>query len=285
VSLIDADTGEVVDVDPSTLTFDRSIFPRKKVDKDLVETYRSAVEAGDKFPPITVLADGRIIGGVHRWHAFHAVGVNIPAVVVDQPDDMSLLLFAASLNRTNGSHHTTAEKRAVAEAEAESNPNVSATMLAERLGTAVRTMSRWVGPIVERHGLVRSTAARLLVEAGWSQRRVADAVGMSQPTISELIGNGQVAELDHLAPTLLADAVSILNGDAADAAQEVVNGLTEQRDLNEGYQRAANRLRQALAGWDQLVRFRDYVARDDVLALLSDIERERIADIERRLHD
>lgn len=53
------------------------------------------------------------------------------------------------------------------------------------------------------------------MEAGWSQRRVADAVGMSQPTISELIGNGQVAELDHLAPTLLADAVSILNGDAA----------------------------------------------------------------------
>ena len=35
MSLIDADTGEVVDVDPSTLTFDRSIFPRKKVDTDL----------------------------------------------------------------------------------------------------------------------------------------------------------------------------------------------------------------------------------------------------------
>lgn len=53
------------------------------------------------------------------------------------------------------------------------------------------------------------------MEAGWSQRRVADAVGVDQKTVSNLSNNGQVAKLPHLAPSLLADAVSILNGDAA----------------------------------------------------------------------
>ena len=60
------------------------------------------------------------------------------------------------------------------------------------------------------------------MEAGWSQRRVADAMGVVQKTVSNLSNNGQVAELTHLAPTLLDDAVSILNGDAADATPPVL---------------------------------------------------------------
>jgi hypothetical protein len=66
---------------------------------------------------------------------------------------------------------------------------------------------------------------------------------------------------------------------AAETAEE-----RDQRERVEGFQRSANRLRQALAGWSELVGLRDNNWRADIIAHLTDIERERLDKAERRLH-
>lgn len=69
MTLVDADTGEVVVVAPDSLTFSEDNYGRDSVDKSTVDDYAEALRAGAEFPPIEVYADGEIAGGVHRWHA------------------------------------------------------------------------------------------------------------------------------------------------------------------------------------------------------------------------
>jgi plasmid maintenance system antidote protein VapI len=286
MTLVNADTGEVVELDPAALTQDPAIFPRDRIDADLIDTYAAAIEAGDPFPPVSILADGRIVDGVHRHAAYTRIGVQLAAVVVAPPEGVSLRLFAASLNRANGKRQSADELRSLAVAEAESNPEVSVSALAELLGVPRRSVQRWVGDVVERHGRLRRVRALMLLEAGWSQRATAEAVGVGQKTVSEwLSGSGHVAESTHdLAPSTIADAIAGLDGDARTAAQNIADTWTEQRERDEGYQRSANRLRQALAGWSELVGLHTNKWRDDIIANLTDLERERLATAERRLH-
>jgi len=66
-----------VQVSLASLTFDKSLYPRKRVTEYKVEQYAQAMKAGREFPPIKYAhVDGIavIIDGVHRWKAQKRVG-------------------------------------------------------------------------------------------------------------------------------------------------------------------------------------------------------------------
>lgn len=225
MTLIDADTGEVVEVDAADLTVDLDIYPRETIDADLVDTYVAALEAGDAFPPVEALADGRLVDGVHRTRAYSRLGRPVPTVVIAAPDGVTLSLFAASRNRRHGKRQTRAELRALAEREAHDNPECSSTDIAELLGLPRRTVADWIGPIVATHREVRRTQVRLLADAGWTQAAIGKAVGVDQATVSRLC---EMADSpDCISPDLVSAAVDRLDGDARDAAAAVAERLAE----------------------------------------------------------
>lgn len=282
MTLVDADTGEVVVVAPDSLTFSEDNYGRDSVDKSTVDDYAEALRAGAEFPPIEVYADGEIAGGVHRWHAHSAVGLDVRAVVVECPESMSRRVFSASLNVRNGKRQTRKELERIAIDEARMNPDLSQVDLAEALGVSRSTVQRWVAPVTQAADRVRKLKAALLLDAGWTQRKVGAEIGVAQQTLADWVpdlpkwADSVTADIDH--------AVAQLSDPAQQAVGPIVDEWREAEKLRQQDKREAERLRMAIGGWPQLRKFRDNPRREEVLALLSDADQQVIAEMEDRIH-
>ena len=57
-------------VDISKINLDEKIYPRERIDEQLVETYRQNLEAGTDLPPLVVQKNTfTLVDGFHRYHA------------------------------------------------------------------------------------------------------------------------------------------------------------------------------------------------------------------------
>ena len=86
----------------SSIILDEVIYPRKGLDQKRVGIFAENIRDGFKFDPIEVQPDPdkpgkyRLLDGVHRWHAFKAVGVaEIYAIIIKDLDGTDPLLYAA----------------------------------------------------------------------------------------------------------------------------------------------------------------------------------------------
>jgi len=86
----------------SSIIFDEDVYPRKGIDHKRVGIFAENIRDGFKFDPIEVEPDPdkpgkyRLLDGVHRWHAFKAVGVEeIYAIIIKDLDGTDSLLYAA----------------------------------------------------------------------------------------------------------------------------------------------------------------------------------------------
>ncbi len=270
--------GELFISDTDDITFDPDIFPRDAVDKALVQEYADALKSGAEFPPIEVLPDKRIVGGVHRWHAHAEVGVQIRAVIVEPPDGVPLVVFAAGLNAKNGKRQSPDELKRLVLDQVRADPDVSLAMLADQLGMATSTLHRWAAPITQAHDRMQKLKAAVLLDAGWTQAQVGVEVGKSRPTIA-----GWVSELpkwETLTPEQVQAAVADMTPTARAAADPIVTEWADAEKLRERDKRDAERIRMAIRGWDQFRTFRDHDRRDQVIDLLTDAERSTLADME-----
>ncbi len=170
----------------TAVVFDESIYPRSEWSQTTVNRYVEALEAGDRFPPI-VLESGtnRLLDGMHRAKAheqserdaidveYHEIPAGVPAK-----------LYAASLSAKHGDRVTSEDMREIAREIARENPDYSVVIIAKYLGITRQTVGRWVGDITERRQTVRRVQSLLLARAGWTQRQIADHLGVAQKTVS-----------------------------------------------------------------------------------------------------
>lgn len=171
----------------SEVVFDQSIYPRVEWSQATVNRYAEALDAGDKFPPIVLEPDtNRLLDGMHRWQAHkQALRDSIAVAWQEVPADVPPKLFAASLSAKHGDRINGDELRAIAREIAEENPDYNLQTIAKYAGVTRKTVTRWVGEIVERRKSVLKVRAFLLKRADWSQTQIAQYIGKGQATISE----------------------------------------------------------------------------------------------------
>lgn len=193
-------------VDIGAVVFDPTIYPRAEWSQATVNRYAEAIEAGDEFPPIVLERSGsRLLDGLHRLKAHsQALRTEIAASYVDVPEGMPLKLYAAGLSAKHGDRIGHDDLRLVAREVAEANPDFDLTTIAKTLGVTRQTVSKWVGDIVEHRRMIRRVRTFLLREIGWSTRQIADALRVSQKTVSNDV-NDDIAT--HLTEDMLREAI------------------------------------------------------------------------------
>lgn len=171
----------------SEVVFDQSIYPRVEWSQATVNRYAEALEAGDVFPPIVLEADtNRLLDGMHRLQAHKQALRDVIAVQWQEiPEGVPAKLFAASLSAKHGDRIKGDELKTIAREIAEDNPDYDLKTIARYAGVTRKTVSKWVGDIVEHRREVRRLKALLLKRAGRAQTQIAEYIGVGQATISE----------------------------------------------------------------------------------------------------
>ena len=208
-------------VNVSDLTWDQFIYPRGGKSQQTINAYAEALEIGAQFPPIKIqrvfnypAADGNkttratiILDGNHRWSAFKEKGIKEIAAVEwkDKPLDyeknkVALLLESAECNISHGDRLSPGDKKRIARDIASTDPECKWTesALAEKLGVIQQTVNTWISDIRARQKASRNTTIIRLSRLGWSQEKIAEAVGLSRNRASEIVGNTNFSEIDTL---------------------------------------------------------------------------------------
>lgn len=231
------------DLPLTEVVFDQTIYPRAEWSQATVNRYAEALNAGDEFPAIVLEADtNRLLDGMHRWQAHkQALKDTIRVVWQTVPDGIPAKLFAASLSAKHGDRIKGDELKAIAREIAEANPDYDQKTIAKYCGVTRQTVSKWVGDIVEHRRNVRQAMASLLSRAGWSQRQIADHLGVSVGTVFSDV-KGDITE--RLNEDLLREAL--------DSLTESFDGVCELPDeLLDRCEAAAEEIRQEqiFAAW------------------------------------
>ncbi len=122
--------------------------PRALLDFKAVDDYSDEMEAGAKFPPVTVFYDGEsywLADGFHRIRAAYAANFDSIDCDVRQGTVEDAQWFSFSANRTNGLRRTNDDKqRAVKAALAHPRgASLSDTEVARHCGVSIPTVSGW----------------------------------------------------------------------------------------------------------------------------------------------
>lgn len=205
---------------------DPAIYPRAGWSDSTVARYAEALAADEAFPPI-VLESGsnRLLDGMHRLRAHRAAGREAIAVEYHQiPDGVPAKLYAASLSARNGDRISGEEMRQIAREIATANPDFSVVVIAKHLGITRKTVGKYVGDIAERRREVRRAQASILKSVGWTQKDIAEQVGVRQPTVSEWLSE-MSNDPSPITEDLLREAADGLPVDA----DAVVEQIREER--------------------------------------------------------
>lgn len=208
------------------VVYDETIYPRVEWSQSTVNRYAEALTAGDEFPAIVLETDtNRLLDGMHRLQAHkQALKDEIRVVWQEVPEGVPAKLFAASLSAKHGDRINGDELKAIAREIAEANPDYDLKTIAKYSAVTRQTVSKWVGDIVEHRRNVRQVAALLLSRAGWSQRQIADFLGVAQKTVSNDV-NADI--LTHVTEELLREAAAGLPSTVD--AEAIVEEVRQER--------------------------------------------------------
>ena len=190
------------------VVFDAKIYPRTEPSQSTINRYTEAINAGDVFPPIVLEPESnRILDGFHRWQAHkQALRETIAVMWQEVPDGIPPKLFAASLATKHGDRISGEELKAIAREIMSDNPEFDIKTIAKMSNVTRQTAAKWVGDIVEHRRSVRKVRALILSRAGWSQRQIADHLGISLGQASSDV-NDDITE-HHLTEELLREAIA-----------------------------------------------------------------------------
>lgn len=218
---------EATMVKVADVVFDESIYPRSEHSQATVDRYADALEAGDVFPPI-ILEPGtnRLWDGFHRWSAHKQSGRGEVAVEWRElPEKKHPKMFAASFSVKHGDRIDYEDLCKLAQSVLRSNPDYDQVDGAADLGVSKQTMSKWCSDITKEKRLLRAAKAQLLYgdgDRGWSQRRIAEALGITQPTVIDLL---KVELSDHLTEPYLREVIADLPTDHGLDIEETVDRI------------------------------------------------------------
>ncbi len=255
----------------TAIVFDESIYPRAEWSRATVDRYVEALEAGEQFPPIVLeLGTGRLLDGMHRARAHQqaerdTIGVEHHEI----PAGVPAKLYAASLSRKHGDRVATSDLRAIAREIAMENPDYNQMTIAKYAGVTRQTVGKWVGDITERRQVVRRVQALLLTRAGWSQRQIADHLGVAQKTVSNDVNADISTQLGEDVLREAADGLPI-------NADEIVEEIRQERIFAQWTDDERDLLKQLRAGETIVVSLRshaDLIAWAETASLYERIDR------------
>lgn len=201
------------------VVFDLDIYPRAAWTEATIERYEENLSAGEVLPPI-VLEEGtnRLLDGLHRFKAHQKLGLAEIDVTFDViPADTSPKLYAASLSARHGDRMSMSDCKAVAREEVSANPDANLAVVARMLGVHASTVGRWCSDIGEHQKQLRQVKAILLTTAGWSQRKTAELLGVTHPTVESDLQ----LQVPYHVEDLIAQVLPDLPPECAEAAEKV----------------------------------------------------------------
>ncbi len=95
------------------LRLDGGTQARAEMNQATIADYAEAIKAGDTFPPIVAMFDGKthwVVEGFHRWYAFKAAGKHRVPVLVRRGSQEAAIVAACAANATHGLQRTHADK-------------------------------------------------------------------------------------------------------------------------------------------------------------------------------
>jgi hypothetical protein len=179
--------------------FVKELYPRLKPHDDVVERYRDAL---DSLPPIVVARDGVLVDGYHRWQAHVREGAErIQAVNLGNLTDAEIVRESIKRNATHGQQLTRADKQRMAGMLWTSMAHLQAAErvqeIVDLLAVSRDAVERWTKD--ERQAEKRAIQHRALdmyLDCA-SQREIADALGVTHPTVGDWIGK-KTADAENL---------------------------------------------------------------------------------------
>jgi DNA-directed RNA polymerase specialized sigma24 family protein len=173
------------------IIFDPTIYPRLSHKSSTVQDYVDSMEGGGIFPAI-ILETGtnRLLDGYHRWKSHEQLGsTEIEAEYHEIPEGMSAKLYSAQLNMKHGDRMTPKDKETLACELFNENPDCDLKDLAKLLSTSQRTLYRYLDDLlVARKNKDRAETIKLHL-LGWTQKEIAQKLGVSQSVISERLSD------------------------------------------------------------------------------------------------
>jgi DNA modification methylase len=177
----------------SQVVFDESVYPRQKHDPQLVQRYAECleeIEARQNY--ISVASDMRLVDGRHRHLAYLTLfrdqgDREIPVFVYPVTNDDEVFDLAAELNSTAGWQMTDEDKRRAAVKMYTRVNRKSQEEIAKTLSVRLAVVNRWLGAILKQEQEERETKMYDMYMACHTQEAIAEAVGVSQPMVSEFL--------------------------------------------------------------------------------------------------
>ena len=187
----------------SEIIYDEKIYPREKVDMNIVAQYRDAIE---NLPNIVVDKKNRVIDGYHRLLAYRGENVDeIEVEIFESEDDGECLLESIKRNAKHGKQLTSIEKKTLARnLYKQSRTEVE---IKQVLSISERTISDYLKDMKAKEDESRDQKILELYLACRTQEEIAQEVKLSREWINKEITKlcEQMASLPelHIAPTSL----------------------------------------------------------------------------------
>lgn len=167
--------------------FVKELYPRLRPHDDVVERYRDAI---DNLPPIVVARDGVLVDGYHRWQAHVREGIEeIQAINLGNLTDAEIIRESIRRNATHGQQLSRQDKQrmagylwtALADLPASERVKEIATLLA----VSERSVQSWTKDVRKAEKQAQQDKAWDLWLDCWSQRDIAEHIGVSVGTVNE----------------------------------------------------------------------------------------------------
>lgn len=189
-----------------TVTFVKELYPRLREDDAAIERYRAAL---DNLPPIIIARGHILVDGFHRLKAHEREGAKeINAIDIGNLADAEIVRESISRNATHGHQLSQADKKRLAHELW--IKHFAAMPSAERI-TEIRTLLSISRDTVERWTKDARKAEKEALQARawdlwldcWSEREIAEQIGVTHPTISEWLDGKKSANAENLPPVSL----------------------------------------------------------------------------------
>ena len=179
------------------VVFRKDLYPRIETDARKVDQYAEDLTV---LPPIEVNQHNELIDGWHRWTAHRKAGVEVMTVVVTETtSDEAFLELAIRRNAAHGLQLSRDDKRDMAmriyNSTAVRERETKKADLASMLSVSERTIRDWLSRIDKDAKEARDRRIFAQWLACHTQQEIADAEGVSQKYVSELVDSYQTADL------------------------------------------------------------------------------------------
>lgn len=173
------------------IIYREDLYPRFEPDQATIQKYSESIEY---LPPIKINQNNILIDGFHRWKAILLAGeTEILYEIIETSSEKELKRLAYQLNSNHGLQLGNDEKKRYAQ---EMFGEMTAKELSIILGVSEKSISRWTETQSKALKEERNRKVVELYLKAWNtQESIADILGVTHKTVSNIIENGKKGQM------------------------------------------------------------------------------------------